>query len=667
VLNLTNDVPQTGTILGRSIVYYRVNVPASADFATNSLLYAINGPLDVWFTTNTPPTIAGTNDSLLFGAATNGVTVLDTLSAPTNIVPGTTYYLGINNTNSSSVYYGIEVDFHLASTNNTPPQTNTVPVSDIVYTNGGFLLTWYAPSNELFQVQWSDSLPFSWQTFTNIVGYDTNYPASGTNATFTFFDDGSQAPFTGSRYYQLILLGSGVPTGNTPPVLPPQANRTINPLTLLTVTNTAMDADVPAQTLTYTLTSTVAGANQPVISASGVITWTPDASQAGTSSMFTTIVTDDGVPAMSATNSFTVIVAGMSQTNTVPISGVVYTNGNFLLTWYAPSNELFQVQWSDSLPFSWQTFTNIVSYNTNYPANGTNATFTFLDDGSQAPFTGSRYYQLILLGSGVPTGNTPPVLPAQTNRVANPLNPLVVTNTATDADVPAQTLTYTLTSTVTGTNQPVISASGVITWTPDLSQAETSNVFTTVVTDSGAPSLSTSNSFAVVVAPVPAISSVTYTNGGFLLTWYAPTNDIFQVQFSDSLAPLNWQNFSGLVTYTGPVTPTNGLFSFYDDGTEHPFTGLRFYQINLVGVASPSTSPATNTVPIGGIVVTNGKIVLTWTAPTNNQFNVLWTTNIADPSWVAFPEVITSTNGTFNFIDTNAPMLLKFYELLLLP
>jgi hypothetical protein len=290
-----------------------------------------------------------------------------------------------------------------------------------------------------------------------------------------------------------------------------------------------------------------------------------------------------------------------------------------------------------------------------------------LDDGSQAPFTGSRYYQLILLGSGVPTGNTPPVLPAQTNRVANPLNPLVVTNTATDADVPAQTLTYTLTSTVTGTNQPVISASGVITWTPDLSQAETSNVFTTVVTDSGAPSLSTSNSFAVVVAPVPAISSVTYTNGGFLLTWYAPTNDIFQVQFSDSLAPLNWQNFSGLVTYTGPVTPTNGLFSFYDDGTEHPFTGLRFYQINLVGVASPSTSPATNTVPIGGIVVTNGKIVLTWTAPTNNQFNVLWTTNIADPSWVAFPEVITSTNGTFNFIDTNAPMLLKFYELLLLP
>ncbi len=673
VLNLTNDVPQTGTILGRSVVYYRVNVPLYADFATNSLLYTVNGPLDVWFSTNTPPTIAGTNDSLLFAGATNGVTILSTLSAPTNIVPGTIYYLGINNTNNSPVGYGIEVDFHLTSTN-PPPQTNTVPVSDIVYTNiggtFGFLLTWYASSNELFQVQWSDNLPFNWQTFTNIVSYNTNYPAGGTNATFTFFDDGSQAPFTGSRYYQLILLGSGVPSGNTPPVLPTQTTRTINPLTTLVVTNTATDADVPAQTLTYSLTSTVAGANQPVISPAGVITWTPDLSQAGTSSVFTTIVTDDGTPAMSATNSFTVMVVGASQTNTVPISEVIYTNGNFLLKWTAPSNELFQVQWSDSLPFTWQTFTNIVGYDTNYPASMTNATFTFLDDGSQAMFTGSRYYQLILLGSGGGSSatNTPPALPAQMNRVADPLNPLTVTNTAMDVDVPAQTLSYTLTSTVAGTNKPVISSSGVIMWTPDLSQAGTSNVVTTIVTDNGVPAMSATNSFAVIVNPVPEISSVTYTNGGFWLTWSAPTNDIFQVQFSDSLAPLNWQNFSGLVTYAGPVTPTNGLFSFHDDGVEHPLTGLRFYQINLVGVGLPSAPTGTNTVPIGGIIVTNGKILLTWTAPTNSQFNVLWTTNIANPSaWTPFPGAIISTNGTFNFIDTNAPMLLKFYELLLLP
>ena len=156
-------------------------------------------------------------------------------------------------------------------------------------------------------------------------------------------------------------------------------------------------------------------------------------------------------------------------------------------------------------PVSWNAFTNIVSYNTNFPASATNAQFNFFDDGSQTGGTlgSTRFYQLILLGSGSQS-NTPPVLPVQTNVVINPLNPLVVTNTATDAAVPAPTLTYMLTSTVTGTNVPVINPNtGVITWTPDVAQAGTSNVFTTVVTDNGVPPLSATNSFAVIVNPVP--------------------------------------------------------------------------------------------------------------------------------------------------------------------
>ena len=72
--------------------------------------------------------------------------------------------------------------------------------------------------------------------------------------------------------------------------------------------------------------------------------------------------------------------------------------------------------------------------------------------------------------------------------------------------------------------------------------------------------------------------------------------------------------------------------------------------------------------PISSIIVTNGKILLTWSAPTNNQFNVLWTTNIVRRELDCRSRGrITSTNGTFNFMDTNAPMLLKFYELILLP
>jgi hypothetical protein len=169
----------------------------------------------------------------------------------------------------------------------------------------------------------------------------------------------------------------------------------------------------------------------------------------------------------------------------------------------------------------------------------------------------------------------------------------------------------------------------------------------------------------VIVNPVPGISSVVYSNGGFLLTWFAPTNDIFQVQVSTNLAsPIVWITFSNLITYTGPLTPTNGMFSFYDDGSQVPFASLRFYRLQLVGVALP----ATTTVPISNINFTNGGFLLTWFAPSNDQFNVRWATNLAPPvNWSVFPGTITSTNGVFSFMDTNAPLLLKFYDLLLLP
>jgi hypothetical protein len=267
------------------------------------------------------------------------------------------------------------------------------------------------------------------------------------------------------------------------------------------------------------------------------------------------------------------------------LGGVVYTNiggtNGFLLTWYAPTNDQFRVQFTGSLtpPQNWTNIGNVVIYTG--PVTPTNGLFTFFDNGAQYPFSGLRIYRLILLGVTPPAPtNPPPVLPAQADRVINPLNPLIVTNSATDATVPPPVLTYSLTSNVAGTNPPEINATnGVITWTPDVTQAGTSNILTTIVTASGVPALSATNEFAVVVNPVPVLGGVVYTNiggtNGFLLTWYAPTNDQFRVEWNSNLA-------------------------------------------SLIG-------------------------------------------------WPQFPDTITSTNGTFTFTDTNAPLVMKFYRLLLLP
>ena len=91
------------------------------------------------------------------------------------------------------------------------------------------------------------------------------------------------------------------------PVLPAQPNLTIDVLTLLTVTNTATDANPSAGTLTYQLLSPPSGAT---IDTNGIISWTPSQVQGGSTNLITTIVRDSNIPPLSATNSFTAIVPG---------------------------------------------------------------------------------------------------------------------------------------------------------------------------------------------------------------------------------------------------------------------------------------------------------------------------------------------------------------------
>src|SRR5437879_2507467 len=100
---------------------------------------------------------------------------------------------------------------------------------------------------------------------------------------------------------------------NSAPVLPGQTDRTVAELTTLTVTNTASDGDLPANVLSYQLVSPPVGAS---ISSSGVISWTPSEAQGPSSATFTTIVTDNGTPSLSATNSFRVTV---NEVNSVPV------------------------------------------------------------------------------------------------------------------------------------------------------------------------------------------------------------------------------------------------------------------------------------------------------------------------------------------------------------
>jgi glucuronoarabinoxylan endo-1,4-beta-xylanase len=97
---------------------------------------------------------------------------------------------------------------------------------------------------------------------------------------------------------------------NEPPSLAPIPNLTVNAGVTLTITNVTTDPDVPPQTLTFSLLSGPVGSTLNPIN--GVLSWRPLVSQAGTTNNITVVVTDNGTPPLSASNSFTITVNPLS-------------------------------------------------------------------------------------------------------------------------------------------------------------------------------------------------------------------------------------------------------------------------------------------------------------------------------------------------------------------
>ena len=117
------------------------------------------------------------------------------------------------------------------------------------------------------------------------------------------------------------------PPPNTAPVFTGPitgTNFTINVGVNLLVACPATDSDTPAQTLTYSLLAGPAGS--AVDTGTGNFTWRPTVPQSNSVSNVKVVVTDNGIPNLSATNNFTVTVNPLSA----PAAGATaYVGGQF--------------------------------------------------------------------------------------------------------------------------------------------------------------------------------------------------------------------------------------------------------------------------------------------------------------------------------------------------
>jgi hypothetical protein len=129
--------------------------------------------------------------------------------------------------------------------------------------------------------------------------------------------------------------------------------------------------------------------NPPVgasIDANGVITWTPTESEAPSTNTFETIVSDEpNGPALTATNSFFVIV--VPPLSPPVFESITVTNGEVTLIWSAVNGRNYRVQYSDDL-----SATNWADITPDIPASGATATLTVpVGDSVQ------RYYRVFII------------------------------------------------------------------------------------------------------------------------------------------------------------------------------------------------------------------------------------------------------------------------------
>jgi hypothetical protein len=173
----------------------------------------------------------------------------------------------------------------------------------------------------------------------------------------------------------------------------------------------------------------------------------------------------------------------------------------------------------------------------------TNLTVRVTDNGVP-PLSDAKTFTVTVLES-----NRPPVLAAIADRTVHAGMSLVITNVATDPDIPTNTLTFSL-----GTNAPagavIGSATGIFQWTTSDSFANTTNPITVKVTDNGTPPLSDSKTFTVTVDPRPMLHAV-LSNNLVSLSWNSISGQLYRVQFKPNLSSAIWSNLPPDVTAIG--------------------------------------------------------------------------------------------------------------------
>jgi len=347
---------------------------------------------------------------------------------------------------------------------------------------------------------------------------------------------------------------------NQAPVLNPIGNKSGTVGVAVTFTATATDADIPSNTLAFSLTlGSPAATGAAINSSTGAFSWTPSASG---SYPVTITVTDNGTPPLSASEGISINVSAAADNPPVltsPGNKTVDELVNLAFTLTATDPDA-----GASLAFSQQLGSPAATGATTSAAGAFSWTPTEAQGPGVYPITfivsdGTLQDQKAITIT-VNEVNQTPVITNPGDKTVNEQTALTFTVTATDGDLPAQTLTFTQTLGSPAATGATTSASGAFSWTPSEAQGPGVYPVTFNVSD-GTASASTGIMITVNevnVAPVLAAIGNKSGSVGVALTFTATA--------TDADIPSNTLAFSltlGSPAATGAtIDPSSGAFSW---------------------------------------------------------------------------------------------------------
>jgi len=169
--------------------------------------------------------------------------------------------------------------------------------------------------------------------------------------------------------------------------------------------------------------------------------------------------------------------------------------------------------------------------------------------------------------------NHAPALAAISNATVLAGRTLLVTNSASDPDVPAQTLSWSLLSPPEGLS--IDTTNGLIRWRPTMSQSPATSTITLVVADDGMPSLSATQSFVVTLLhpAQPQMLLSTLSSGSFSLSVSGDSGPDYILETATDLAPV--------VLWTPVLTNLTAIPLFLWTTTAETNDPRRFYRVRL--------------------------------------------------------------------------------------